>query len=52
MTQAVNHYSHIRLVSILPYQTLALPVSLVYLGIGLLVGVCGSLITIRKFLRV
>ena len=52
MTQAVNHYSHIRLVSILPYQTLALPVSGVYLGIGLLVGVCGSLITIRKFLRV
>ena len=52
ITQAVNHYSHIRLVSILPYQTLALPVSLVYLGIGLLVGVCGSLITIRKFLRV
>ena len=52
ITQAVNHYSHIRLVSILPYQTLALPVSCVYLGIGLLVGVCGSLITIRKFLRV
>ena len=52
ITQAVNHYSHIRLVSILPYQTLALPVSCVYLGIGLLVGVCGSLMTIRKFLRV
>lgn len=52
MSQAVNHYSHVQLVSILPYRALALPTSCVYLAIGLLVGVCGSLTTIRKFLRV
>lgn len=52
MTKAVNVYSHVQFISIIPYQTLALPVMVIYLAIGLMIGVFGSLITIRKFLRV
>lgn len=52
LTKAVNVYSHIRLIALIPYQRLAVPVALIYLTIGLVVGVFGSLITIRKFLRV
>lgn len=52
MTRAVNIYSHVQFISMISYQTLALPVMAVYVTIGLLIGVFGSLITIRKFLRV
>lgn len=48
----MSGFSYVQLITLLPYRQLALLVSLAYLGIGLLVGVFGSLITIRKFLRV
>ena len=52
LVKAVSGFSYVQLITLLPYRQLALLVSLAYLGIGLLVGVFGSLITIRKFLRV
>ena len=52
LVKAVSGFSYGQLITLLPYRQLALLVSLAYLGIGLLVGVFGSLITIRKFLRV
>ena len=51
LVKAVSGFSYVQLITLLPYRQLALLVSLAYLGIGLLVGVFGSLITIRKFLR-
>lgn len=52
LVKAVSGFSYVQLIALLPYRQLALLVSLAYLSIGLLVGVFGSLITIRKFLRV
>lgn len=52
LAKAVNVYSHVHFVNLIPYHSLAVPVAVICLGIGLLVGVFGSLITIRKFLRV
>ncbi|MCD7946408.1 MAG: permease-like cell division protein FtsX [Clostridiales bacterium] len=49
---AINVYTHVQLVSIIPIRTLAFPMCATFLGIGLLVGVVGSLITIRKYLKV
>lgn len=52
LTQAVNVYSHVKLVNIIQFQELACPLMICFGGIGLVVGVLGSLITIRKFLLV
>ncbi len=52
LAKAVNVYSHVQFINLIPYQKLMIPVVAVYLTIGLAVGVLGSLITIRKFLRV
>jgi cell division transport system permease protein len=52
LAKAVNVYSHIKLVYIIPFEQLAYPLSLTFGGIGLVVGVLGSLITINKFLKV
>ncbi len=52
LTQAVNGFSSVQVITLIPYRQLVLPVAIAYLAIGLLVGVLGSLIAIRKFLRV
>ena len=52
LTKAVNGFSYVQFITLIPYQQLVLPVSVAYLAIGLLVGVLGSLIALRKFLRV
>lgn len=52
LSKAVSGFSYIQFINLLPYQQLVLPVAAAYLAIGLLVGVFGSLIAIRKFLRV
>lgn len=52
LIQAVNVYSHIQLVDIIPFEEIKMPLFYTFGGIGLGIGVLGSLITIRKFLRV
>ena len=52
LTKAVNGFSYVQFITLIPYRQLVLPVAIAYLAIGLLVGVLGSLIAIRKFLRV
>lgn len=52
LTKAVNGFSYVQFITLISYRQLVLPVSVAYLSIGLLVGVLGSLIAIRKFLRV
>ena len=52
LTQAINVYSHIQLVNIIPFEELRIPLMIIFGGIGLIVGVVGSVFTIRKFLRV
>lgn len=52
LTKAVNGFSYVQFITLIPYRQLVLPVAVAYLAIGLLVGVLGSLIAIRKFLRV
>lgn len=52
LVQAVNVYSHVQLINMIPFEQLRMPMLITFGGIGLIVGVLGSLITIRKFLRV
>lgn len=52
LTEAINVYSHVQLISIIPFRRIMYLLAAAYGGIGLIVGVLGSLITIRKFLRV
>ena len=52
LTEAVNVYSHVQLISIIPFEELRPMLMLAFGGIGLTVGVVGSVFTIRKFLRV
>lgn len=52
LIKAVSVYSKMQFITLIPYQKLAVPVAVTYLTIGLAVGVFGSLVTIRKFLRV
>lgn len=52
LIKAVNVYSHVQLIKVIPFERLMLPMLATFGGIGLIVGVMGSLITIRKFLRV
>lgn len=52
LIEAVDVYSHVQLISIIPFREVMIPMLVAFGGIGLLVGVLGSLITIRKFLRV
>lgn len=48
----MSGFSYVQFITLIPYRQLVLPVAVAYLAIGLLVGVLGSLIAIRKFLRV
>ena len=52
LSKAVSGYSYVQFITLISYRQLVLPVVVAYLAIGLLVGVFGSLIAIRKFLRV
>lgn len=52
LIKAVSGFSYVQFITLIPYRQLVLPVAVAYLAIGLLVGVLGSLIAIRKFLRV
>ncbi len=52
LTEAVNVYSHVQLINIIPFEELRPMLMLAFGGIGLTVGVVGSVFTIRKFLRV
>ena len=52
LVKAVSGFSYVQFITLIPYRQLVLPVAVAYLAIGLLVGVLGSLIAIRKFLRV
>lgn len=52
LIQAIDVYSHVQLIRIIPFHEVMLPMLAAFGGIGLIVGVLGSVITIRKFLRV
>ena len=52
LTRLVAGFSRVRFITLIPYNRLALPVAAVYLAVGLLVGVLGSLVAIRKYLDV
>lgn len=52
LVQAINVYSHVQLINMIPFEQICVPMLIAFGGIGLIVGVLGSLVTIRKFLRV
>lgn len=52
MLQALGSVTSIQLIHVLPFITLAPFVAAIYVVIGLLVGICGSMMTIRKYLQV
>ena len=52
LMEAINGTSRIQLVSLLSFSTVAPYVAGAFAFFGLLVGVCGSVVTIRKYLRV
>ena len=52
LIRAIQSASRMQLVALVSFRTLALPMGLVFACVGLIVGVCGSLITIRKYLQV
>ncbi len=52
MVKGVMSSDTLQLLSMVPFADIWLPVALVFLAVGILVGVGGSLTAIRKFLRV
>ena len=52
MVRGVESSDTMQLLRLVPFQEIWVPVALVFLAVGLLVGVGGSLTAIRKFLRV
>lgn len=52
LIRAIQSASRMQLVALVSFKTVALPMGLVFAGVGLIVGVGGSLITIRKYLQV
>jgi cell division transport system permease protein len=52
LSRLVAGFSRVQFITLIPYSKLALPVAAVYLAVGLLVGVLGSLVAIRKYLDV
>ena len=52
MLQALSSATSIQLIHVVSFTTLAPFVAVVYVVIGLLVGICGSMMTIRKYLQV
>lgn len=52
IVQGVSESDTMQLLRLVPFEDIWVPVALVFLGVGVLVGVGGSLTAIRKFLRV
>ena len=52
LVEAISVYSHVQLINVIPFAKLAPTVCIAFGGIGLFVGVMGSVSTIRKFLLV
>ena len=52
MVKGVSNSDTMQLLKLVPFEGIWMPVALVFLAVGLLVGVGGSLTAIRKFLRV
>ena len=52
LIRAIQSASRMQLVAMVAFKSVALPMGLVFVAVGLIVGVCGSLITIRKYLQV
>ncbi len=52
LLQAVRSSSRMQLVSLVSFEQVAPIVGAAFAGVGLIVGVCGSLMTIRKYLQV
>ena len=50
--QAITSSDTIRLITVIPFKNMALEVLGVFAGTGLVVGVGGSMVAIRKFLQV
>ncbi len=51
LLQAVRSSSRMQLVSLVSFEQVAPIVGAAFAGVGLIVGVCGSLMTIRKYLQ-
>ena len=49
---AITEYGGLQLIAIVPFQTLAPQVAVIFVAAGLLIGAGGSLLAIRKFLQV
>ena len=52
MVTAITEYGGLQLIAIVPFQTLAPQVAVIFVAAGLLIGAGGSLLAIRKFLQV
>lgn len=52
LLQAIGSYSRLQILSLIPFEQIAPFLAAAFAGIGLIVGVFGSLMTIRKYLQV
>lgn len=52
LINAIRTSTGMQLVSMIPFVQLAPIMAAIFAGVGLIVGVCGSLMTIRKYLQV
>lgn len=52
LVQAIQGYSRIQFISLIPFVKLAPIMAAAFAGVGLVVGIFGSLMTIRKYLQV
>lgn len=52
LIRAIQSATRMQLVAMIPFESLLVYVAVAFGGIGLIVGVCGSTMTIRKYLRV
>jgi cell division transport system permease protein len=52
VAQGIGESDTMQILTVVPFLKIWEPVALVFLGVGILVGVGGSLTAIRRFLRV
>ena len=52
VARSVDANDTIRLIQIVPFEDMWLYVAVIFLGVGMVIGVGGSLSAIRKFLQV
>jgi len=52
LLNAIRNASRMQIVSMIPFANVAPIMAAVFAGVGLIVGICGSLVTIRKYLQV